>query len=291
MAEYLAAHPDVYMAKKEMHLFGADLQFSRRFYRRNQTEYLAEYSGWDGQQRSGEASVWYLFSKQAASEIHEFNANARIIIMLRNPVDMLYSLYHQFRFDGNEHLSTFEEALDAEQDRRDGRRIRRRTYFRQGLAYRDCARYCDQVRRYFEVFGRDQVLVINYDDFASAPHDTYKNALEFLGVDSDRSDRDFRVVNGNKVIRSRMLWSFLSDPYVRRIALMLRAWLPRPAVRLLYRTEARLWAINTRFAQRSALSPEVSTWLKRDFVEDVEGLSDLLGRDLTHWTRQEPSAS
>ena len=104
------------------------------------------------------------------------------------------------------------------------------------------------------------------------------------------SDRDFGVVNGNKVIRSRLLWAFLSDPYVRRVALTLRAWLPRPIVRVLYRTEARLWAMNTRFVRRSALSPELSTRLKCDFVEEVQRLSDLLGRDLTHWTRQEPSA-
>lgn len=285
MAEYLAAHPDIYMAKKEMHVFGADLQFSRRFYRRNQTEYLAEYANWNGQQRGGEASVWYLFSKQAATEIREFNPDARIIIMLRNPVDMLYSLYHQFRFDGNEHLPTFEEALAAEPDRRVGRRIRRRTYFKQGLAYRDCARYCDQVQRYFEAFGRDQVHVITYDDFASDPQDTYDQALEFLGVGADQTDREFGVINGNKVIRSRLLWAFLSDPHVRRFALALRKRLPRSIVRLLYRTEARLWALNTRFVGRSALSPEVSASLKKDFTQDVERLSGLLERDLTHWTR------
>ena len=114
MDQYLAAHPEIYMAKKEMHAFGSDLRFGPQFYRRDQEAYLAEFATRNGERRAGEASVWYLFSTQAAAEIHAFNPEARIIIMLREPAEMLYSLYYQFRFDGNEHLPTFEEALAAE---------------------------------------------------------------------------------------------------------------------------------------------------------------------------------
>src|SRR5271165_4331492 len=131
MDQYLAAHPQVFMAQKEMHGFGADLRFGAQFYRRDLAAYLDEFASRKGEIRAGEASVWYLFSKQAAAEIHAFNPEARIIIMLREPAEMLYSLYSQFRFDGNEHLRTFEEALAAEDDRRAGRRMTRQTYFPQ----------------------------------------------------------------------------------------------------------------------------------------------------------------
>ena len=167
MDQYLAAHPDIYMAKKEMHAFGSDLRFGPQFYRRDQEAYLAEFAARNGERHAGEASVWYLFSTQAAAEIHAFNPEARIIIMLREPAEMLYSLYYQFRFDGNEHLPTFEEALAAEDERRAGRRITRQTYLAQGLVYRDTARYTEQVRRYFDVFGRERVHVIIYDDLAA----------------------------------------------------------------------------------------------------------------------------
>src|SRR5262249_13384323 len=75
MAQFLSGHPDIFMARKEMHVFGADLRFGRRFYRRDLPTYLAEFRG-HGRRRAGEASVWYLFSAQAAAEIKRFNPEA-----------------------------------------------------------------------------------------------------------------------------------------------------------------------------------------------------------------------
>ena len=113
LAAYLAGHPDIYMAQKEMHFFGADLRFGPQFFRRDLEAYRAEFGKWSGQTRTGEASVWYLFSRQAAAEIKVYSPDVRVIILLREPVSMLYSLYHSYRYDGNEHLPTFEEALKA----------------------------------------------------------------------------------------------------------------------------------------------------------------------------------
>ena len=92
MAEYLESHPEIYMAKKEMNVFGADLRFGAQFYRRDLQAYLEEFDTRNGEERAGEASVWYLFSRHAAAEIKAFNPDARIIIMLREPAEMLYSL-------------------------------------------------------------------------------------------------------------------------------------------------------------------------------------------------------
>ena len=88
-----------------------------------------------------------------------------------------------FFFDGNEPLPTFEQALAAETDRSGGRRLCRQTYFAQGLAYRRVVRYTEQVRRYFEVFGRERVHVIIYDDFAADVSAAYRQTLDFLGLE------------------------------------------------------------------------------------------------------------
>src|SRR5215469_3235484 len=132
---YLAAHPDIFMAKKETHFFGADLRFGPQlqFYRQYPDEYSAEFAAWNGQARGGETSVWYLFSQKAAEEIKAYNPDARIIIMLREPVAMLYSLYCQFVADGNEYLPGFKQALAAEAERQAGRRLGRQTYLAQAL--------------------------------------------------------------------------------------------------------------------------------------------------------------
>jgi Sulfotransferase domain len=284
MDQYLAAHPQIFMAQKEMHTFGADLHFGPQFYRRDLDAYLAEFASRNGELHAGESSVWYLFSKQAAAEIRAFNPQARIIIMLREPAEMLYSLYAQFRFDGNEPLPTFEEALAAEEDRRAGRRISRQTYFAQGLVYRDTARYADQVQRYFDTFGREQVHVIIYDDLKADVRATYCRVLKFLGVDATRIETDFKVINGNKSVKHSALRGFLNDPLVRSTALTIGRHLPRPVFTALHDVERRLWKFNSRPEQRQTLAPEVQAQLQREFAPEVERLSHLLGRDLTPWS-------
>ncbi len=286
MTHYLAAHPDIFMAKKEMHFFGADLRFGRSFYRRSPQAYLEEYAARNGETRAGEASVWYLFSRTAAAEINNFNRESRIIIMLRRPAEMIYSLYHEFRFDANEHLPTFEAALDAEADRRAGRRTSRATYFPQGLVYRETARYTEQVRRYFEVFGRERVHVILYDDFAANPPGACHQALRFLGLDPGRLATEFGVINGgDRTVKSTALRAILTEPLVRATAVASRPWVPRPVFAALQNAELWLWRSNTRFEKRPPIPRALRDQLTREFAPEVERLRDLLGRDLSHWNR------
>ena len=286
MDRYLAGHPDVFMARKEMHLFGADLRFGSQFYRRDPAAYLEEFAGWNGQQRVGESSVWYLFSKQAAAEMKAFSPNARVIIMLREPADMLHSLYYSFRFDANEDLPSFEAALAAEDDRRAGRGIPATTYLSQGLVYRETVRYTEQVKRYFEVFGRERVHVIIYDDLAADASAAYRATLEFLDVDARRTGIEFGKINSNQDVKSRALRSVLRNRLLCSAVLAIRPWLPRPLFGALQSVEARLRKLNCRPASRPAMAPELRRRLKSEFAPEVERLSQLLGRDLTHWSRE-----
>jgi hypothetical protein len=286
MAQYLADHPDIFVARKEMHLFGGDLRFGRQFYRRSRDAYLEEFGAWRTQLRGGEASVWYLFSTLAADEIKAFNPDARVIVMLREPANMLHSLYCQFRFDGNEHITSFEGALAAEDDRRAGRRIGRQTYLAQGLMYRETARYTEQIRRYFEVLGRDRVHVIIYDDLVADTAGAYRKALEFLEVDPAFVPARFAEANGNKYVKQSVMRAILNDPLLRSAVLRIRPWLPRAVFSGLQRMDARLRVLNSRTAGRAPLAPGLQRQLRGEFAGEVESLSLLLGRDLTHWNRE-----
>jgi|SRR5579872_2149661 len=296
MAQYLGGHPDIFMARKEMHFFGADLCFGAQFYRRAADAYLAEFDTSNGQRRAGEASVWYLLSRRAAAEIMDFNPDARIIIMLREPAEMLHSLYHSFRWDGNEHLPTFEAALAAEDGRRAGRDISRQAYFAQGLVYTETARYAGQVRQYFDLFGRDRVHVILYDDFAADVASAYCNTLDFLGVDSTRVQTGFRAVNGNQSVKFGAVRAVLNDPMVRSTVLAVRPFLPRAVFNAMQKVDARIRKFNSRSEGRPPLAPELRRRLQREFAPEIERLGGLLGRDLTHWSsgdgrqRNNPSA-
>jgi hypothetical protein len=292
MDHYLAAHPDVFLARKEMHYFGSDLQFTSRFYRRDEAAYLAEFEGWKNQRCAGESSVWYLYSQKAASEIKAFNPDAKIIIMLREPAEMLHSLYLQFRFDGNEHLPTFEEALAAEPDRREGQRLGRGTYLPQGLLYRETARYTEQINRYLEVFSRDRVRVILYEDLATDPRTIYRKILEFLEVDPHHMEPGgFKVINGHKSVKSGLMQKVISDPLIRSTALKVGRKLPRSIFIALQRAEVRLWKSNTRLERRPPIPSDIAARLKREFEPEVQRLSELLGRDLSHWNKPVPEAA
>lgn len=284
LAHYLSAHPEVFMPRKEMHAFGSDLCFRGQFYRRDLNAYLEEFGDFQGRSRAGEASVWYLFSETAAAEIRAFNPESRILIMLREPVEMMYSLFYQFRFDGNEHLSSFEEALAAEEGRRAGRCVSRQAYFPQGLQYRNAACYTDQIRRYFDTFGRDQVEVIIYDDFYANPGAVYARVLEFLGVRANPVEIDFKVINGNKCPKNSALQAVLNEPLFRSAAIALRPWLPRPVFAQLRNLEGRVRQTVTRFEKRPPLEPLLRARLKQEFAPEVKRLSALLERDLTHWS-------
>lgn len=286
MFHYLSAHPQISMSdRKEMHYFGSDLQFGPQVYRRDLKAYLAEYEGRNGARRAGDASVWYLMSKKAAGEIKAFNPDASIIIMLRDPTELLQSMYYMFRYDGNEHLPTFEEALAAEGERRAGKSLSRQTYFAQGLIYHEIVRFTEQVQRYFDAFGRDNVRVIIYDDFASDTAGTFCETLEFLGVDSLQMAPEFKVINGNRYVKSSTLQTLLNDGLVRQAALAIRPLVPKRLFVALRTMREKWMRSNIQFEKRPLLAPELRVKLKREFAQEIDRLSGLLRRDLTHWSK------
>src|SRR6185295_7304644 len=130
---------------------------------REEDLYLELFAGAGDCLRVGEASVWYLLSRQAPFEIRAFSPDAKIIILLRDPVQMAYSLHSLYTRSGNEDLPLFEDALAAEAERREGRRIPPGAYFPEGLIYTDVVRHAAKVERYLETFGRENVHCVLLD--------------------------------------------------------------------------------------------------------------------------------
>jgi hypothetical protein len=286
MADYLGQHPEIFMAKrKDSNFFGSDLRFVNTImlppdmFRVNEETYLSWFADVRDEKRVGEASVWYLYSKKAAKEIKEFNPDADIIIMLRNPVDMLYSLHGQFLYDFNEDIEDFEEALGAEEDRKRGLRIPTTAYLPEGLYYREVARFSEQVERYINIFGRDRVLIIIFEEFKEDTKRVYKETLRFLGVSTD-FEADFRVVNPAKAVRSRRVMRFIADPprLLRPLAEKLSTvgWLRDKVKWVLDR-------FNVKVSSRSPMDRQLRRRLLKEFAPEIERLSKIIGKDLTFW--------
>src|SRR5687767_12353755 len=142
--EYLKAHPQVFMSQvKEPNYFAPDLADEGDNMLRHpvdEARYLDLFAGAGAALRRGEGSVRYIYSRAAPQLIHAVAPDPRIVVMLRNPVDMAHSLYRHMVAAGVEDLPTFEQALDAEDDRHQGRRVPARMNPRLST-YRDRARY------------------------------------------------------------------------------------------------------------------------------------------------------
>ena len=273
--DFLRQHPDVYMPqRKEPVYFGSDL--TKRHPYLTEQRYLELFRGAEGSKRVGEATVWYLYSETAPREIAEFADDPRLVAMVRNPVDMMHSLHGLLRFTGNEDLS-FEDALDAEQDRALGRRLPANTRRPEGLQYRRCARYAEHLRRWIDVFGRERVHVIVFDDFRRDSLGVYRSLLEFLAVDPSFVPR-MGVVNANKAPRSiRVQQAVNTESFQRAL------WsLPGGAAHALWRAIMRS---NSRVVARDAIDPGLRMRLNDEMADSVIDLGALLGRDLTHWSR------
>ena len=286
---YLKGHPDVFMARKEMHYFGADLEFNDP--PRDRENYLAQFRGAGAFRRTGEASTWLLVSRTAAAEIKAHAPDVRILIMLRNPVDWLYSLHSHMVYAAYEDILDFGEALEAVPERREGRRMPRWPSPPIGVLYTDLVRYHDQVRRYLDVFGEEQTLILLFDEFRDAPDQTLDRVLDFLELPTAFPGRDVvmqgtrKSTNANARPRSRWLQDWIKHPRRRAVYRSLVSH-PFPGAN---RVLGGLYRLNTRRVPRTPMDPTLRARLTERFAPEVERLESLLGRDLSTWRQVQNS--
>jgi hypothetical protein len=277
---YLAAHPDIFMAPKELHYFSGEVLFGPPTEERGLAWYLDAFGAAGEKRLLGEASVFYLSSEHAGARIKAFAPDARILIHVRNPSDFLVSYHSEMLFLGFEDIEDVEQALDAEAERREGRSIPAECRIPRLLHYSDIARVSRQIEHVFAVFGRQNVLVNVFDDLVANPAALYRGTVAFLGADPSFAP-NFEAMNGNKVVRSQALRCFLNAPPqpLKDVAKLLLATPIRRAIL------GPIWRMNTRYVSRPEPNPALRARLKRAFAGEVRRLSDLLDRDLSAWSR------
>lgn len=293
--EWLKGHPEVYMSpSKEPRYFAPDLHTDHAQdlrYGEDEGTYLALFAAARDEKRLGEASVRYMYSLAAPGLIHEFQPDAYIVAMLRDPVDLVYSLHSQLVAEGREEIGDFESALAAEDDRRAGRRLPPLIHPR-FAQYRDQARFGEQLPRWFNTFGRGRVHVIVLEEMMRDPAASFHQLLEFLQVDPDYQPQTFATFNPSWTPRSglmRRLFKTRLPQWIIWQALprVIGDRSTRDIVRRLHHSAA-----YRRPAPRPPMSPELRQRLEQDFAPDVARLSALLGRDMAAfwWGRATPES-
>jgi hypothetical protein len=276
MHDLLAQHPDIFMSlHKEPHFFNSDI--NRRFVEyQGQTNdpliwdiepYLRLFDKAGAEAYRGESSVYYLFSPEAVQRIAKFNPDARIVIMLRDPLEFQRSLHARLRLAGDESCVDFARAMDLEPERRAGRKIPSTVRFPEILFYSRCAEFSRWIAAYQAALGADQVKVVLLEDMQADPQGSYSELLKFLGV-ADRPVPQRVDRNANR------------EP---RFYCIMRYLFTRGRRRSMGRFHGRLERWNTRPAVRRELKPADRERLRAALLPEVQRLSQMLDRDLVEF--------
>ena len=279
LSEYLKDHPSIYFCKlKEPHFF--DLDTSKRLKPTLQT-YLSLFSNADPNVHKavGEGSTGYLFSEAAVPEILKFNPDAKFIVMLRNPVELVQSWHSEMYFEGVEDTPEFDAAWSLEGARRLGTSVPQACWEPRKLFYSEWGKLGDQVERLFSVVSRDSVKVIVFDDFVADTKRVYEEVLTFLGA-RPNGRTVFAPVNESRSpkhagLQRRLAWS---ANYFRRFRTTSGLKLS-----LGLGLFSKMLQLNSKAAPRKPASPVLRAELAAFYREDVRKLSMLLGRDLSYW--------
>jgi hypothetical protein len=285
--EMLRRHPQIYLPdSKEPWFFATDMR--PRFEPllaggppETLEEYLSLFSAAGPTQRAGEASSSYLWSRTAAARIAQVQPAARIIAILREPASFLRSLHLQLLQTHVESRKDLRTAISLEAARRNGKHVPRRSHRPQLLQYADHVRYVEQLRRYHDLFGDDQVLVLIYEDFRRDNEATVRTVLRFLDVD-DTAPIEVLDANPTVGLRSQQLDELVHAVSVghgsvsKATKATVKALMPRHIRRsLLQLTQSRVVRARPRPPDESLMLE-----LRSRFKGEVLALSEYLDRDL-----------
>lgn len=179
---YLRAHPDIETpAKKEIH-------FLTDRFERGTEWYIGQFPA-DVPDGSlvGEATPYALYHPLAPERLHDIAPGARLIVLLRNPVDRAYSHYLHERARGHESLS-FEAAIAAEAERLKGIEQQLESGdlsasdMHKRASYLARGRYARQLERWFSFFSRDQFLILQSEHLYASPASTTRRVTDFLDI-------------------------------------------------------------------------------------------------------------
>ena len=234
-------------------------------------QYLKLFKNVRGETAVGEASVSYLGSIGAPRAIRERTPQGRIIMMLRDPADRLFSHYEAARAAGTTGASFVRWAAGQVVEE-----ARRSTPWGPVWA----GRYAVHVGRYLECFSPEQVRVYLYADYLRAPERVIRDVLAFLGVDPDHPIDTRRRHNVTLVPR----WPTLRRTVIRPFGRAIRAIVPAPR----FATWARRWTLTERW--RGPTASERAQVIEI-YERDIRTLETLIHRDLSSWLDPEKSPS
>ena len=252
ICDVLAAHPDIcFSEKKEPNFFSEFDLNSKEIPSERFLEYKELFHVHSSKQLLGEGSVQYLQqSRKAAYWINNYIPSAKIVIILRNPIQRVVSLYEMYTRIGILKIS-FEEAFTEGSD-----------IVKQCLIY-------ENIMHYFDTFSRDQVLIVIFDDLLNNQDQVFSRIFQFIGV-REAMSVPLQQRNQGKFPKLR----FLRLLFSRTLVELGKKILPESK-----HSQVDNFIKNT-FFKKIQLTSNQKEELKRVFYSDVSKIGHLIGRDI-----------
>jgi len=279
VARWMALHPDIFVPSvKEPHYYCAE---SIRCQYPNKDEYLSLYSPGVEHLYRLDASVRYLYSDVAVTNILKDCPEAKFVVCLRNPVDMAFSLHSEhLNKSGREDVSSFSEAWSLSDDRMLGRRLPILARGDRFLAYKDSCRIGSQANLLLERVPASQVHVVILDDFMRRPQETSGRLLQFLQL-PEGPNPSFPHANPAQSLKYPGLKRALKHCFVMKSRLGVKRGMPKIGA-LARQLESRIDKFNstTRKEQMDEATRRVVTAY---FLDEIHKIWDLAGVRYPDW--------
>jgi hypothetical protein len=276
---YLQNIPGVYMSPvKELYYFAPNSVKSKRW---NKKEYLGFFKKANGHIAIGEATPIYLWDPDAPRVIHQTIPHARIVMSLRDPIERAYSQYLMAMKYATRKSSFYDELIRSYKKQEKVHGISNMLYVELGMYY-------EQVKRYFDTFGREQVKVLIFEEFVQDPAKYVNEVLAFLGV-------NYRVTeirghyNPDSVPRSPLsVWPFVFFRWLHSKNINFYKILQRRRFPAAYKVEKVFFKARK---ERPKMDPRAVKFLQDKYYDDVLKLELLLRRSLPWYTVKQQSSN
>ncbi|MGN6616906.1 MAG: sulfotransferase family protein [Ilyomonas sp.] len=268
---YLEQHPEIYMSPiKETNYFSRpEINSSGLFYKKKNEwtidQYAEQFEGLTTEKAIGEASVSYLFYPNVPYKIKQFNPDAKIIIMLRNPIDRGFSHYLMDRRVGFTNLS-YEDIVYRKEFEKNNTRFFYQQYVELGMYY-------SQIKRYLDIFSPEKVKILYFEDVIKDIEMVVKEVYKFLGVDDKFMAETEKKFNTFQSAKSPLIAKLYAQKRIRKV------------IKRLVGIGGE--ALMKRFLFSRENKPVMSPNLKRELIDiykaDVLKTGELLNKDLSNW--------
>jgi hypothetical protein len=265
LARCLGQHPDVYMAPEK------EIRFFDVRWREGADSYARSFAGATREAAVGEASPNYLYFPQAIVRAHVLLPDAKLLAILRSPVDRAYSHYWWNRLRDREPLD-FEDAIAAEPTR-----IEHDWRTRSLYSYLDKGRYLRQLQNVTDVYPRESLHVTVFEELRDSPGETFSAVCRFIGIDPSVTPSLLGLkVNAYYEARSKRI-----AHAVRRLSTQGNAG------RVLADAIGKLNRLERPYPP---MPSDARSHLEQIFAPEVQALEEWLGKDLSCWRSSVPAS-